>query len=53
MQEELVFSGTLFAKHLNRLGKDGKGVRVQGWGYSLEDHGRIDFRQNALGHICP
>lgn len=41
MQEELVFSGTLFKKHLDRLGK---GVRVQGQGYSLEVHGRVNFR---------
>lgn len=53
MQEELVFSGTLFTKHLDRLGKDGKGVRVQGQGYRLEVHGRVDFRPYLSQELLP
>lgn len=33
MQEKLVFSGMLFAKYLDRFGKDGLEVRARGTGY--------------------
>lgn len=51
MLEKLVSSGTLFAEHLDRFGRVGKGVGGQGQGYSLVSI--AELISGKIGHIYP